>query len=144
MRSTEKKPFKSHLAEIRKSKELAKKHVASLLGHSNTTQISQFEQGMKVPDLKTALKLAQIYNMPIRVLLDEYYLSCRREIEQEKRKLNSEPNNEKAGDTESSDVDFCSYDRLLTSPAANAADLLKVRRHVAYLMRRSAELLGHM
>jgi transcriptional regulator with XRE-family HTH domain len=141
---TKKRLFSSHLAEIRKSKQISLQQIASLLGHSNTSQISRFERGLRVPDLKSALKLAQIYDMPIRVMLDEYYFSCRREIEQEKRKLTSEPNNENAEDTESSNVDFCSYDRLLTSAGGNEADLLKVRRHVAYLMRRSAELLGHI
>jgi len=141
---TKKRLFSSHLAEIRKSKQISLEQVASLLGHTNTAQISRFEQGLRVPDLKSALKLAQIYDMPIRVMLDEYYFSCRREIEQEKRRLNSQPNIKKSEDKESPYVDFCSYDSLLTSADRSEADLLKVRRHVAYLMRRSAELLGHI
>jgi len=144
MSLTKKKPFSSHLAEIRKSKHISQKQVASLLGHKNTTQISRFEQGFRVPDLKSALKLAQIYNMPIRVMLDEYYSSCRHEIEQEKRSLNPDPNSGEPTGTEPAPSDFCSYDRLLTSATGNEADLLKVRRHAAYLIRKSAELLGHM
>lgn len=144
MSLTEKKPFSNHLAEIRKSKHISQKQIASLLGHRNIVQISRLEQGFRVPDLRTALKLAQIYNMPIRVMLDEYYSSCRREIEQEKRRLNPNPNSGEPTRTETAPSDFCAYDQLLTSAAGNEADLLKVRRHAAYLIRKSAELLGHM
>lgn len=144
MPSVKKESFANHLAEIRKSKRLDKKKVSVLLGHKNTTQISNFEEGLRVPDLKTALKLAQIYDMPIRVMLDEYYLSCRREIEQEKLRLDPHPSVREVDKTERPNVDYCSYDRLLTSESRNEFDLLKVRRHAAYLIRRSAELLGHI
>jgi transcriptional regulator with XRE-family HTH domain len=144
MPSAQKEPFTNHLAEIRQSKQLDKKEVSFLLGHKNTTQISQFEQGLRVPDLKTVLKLAQIYNMPIRVMLDEYYSSCRREIEREKLRLDPKPSNGDADGSEASNVDFCTYDRLLASATRNDAELLKVRRHAAYLIRKSAELLGHI
>lgn len=133
--------FANHLAEIRRSKHLDKEDVASLLGHENTTRISRIEQGQKVPDLKTALKLAQIYNMPIRTMLDEYYIACRREMEKEKGRL--EIDLKKISMEAARVAGFCSYDQLLSSPARSEADVLKVRQHVAYLVRKSAEMLGH-
>lgn len=141
---TEKLRFKNRLAQFREMRNLNREQVAKLLGHRNIRRISNYEEGRLVPNLKIALKLAQIYNIPIRVMLDKYYLSCRLEVEQEKRRLKSELNNGGPEEKESSDIDFCSYEQLLTSSTYNEANLLKVRHHASYLVRRTAELLGHM
>lgn len=80
MLQTEKKPFRNRLAPIRRQRGLKRKQVATLLGHDSVVELARLERGLNVPDLRCALKLAQIYEVPIRMMLDEYYAACREEV----------------------------------------------------------------
>jgi transcriptional regulator with XRE-family HTH domain len=89
MLQIEKKRFKNRLAEIRKQRGLSRKQVAALLGHETVTELARLERGLTVPDLRCALKLAQIYELPVRVMLDEYYGACREEIRRKESQITS-------------------------------------------------------
>src|SRR5690349_18861952 len=78
-----KRQVQNRLALFRRRKLLKPKQVARLLGHKSTEQLSRYENGFKVPNLRTALKLASIYEVPIREMLDEYYAACLEEIRRE-------------------------------------------------------------
>lgn len=58
---------------VRKKIGLPQKQVAFLLGHKNTTQLSRYERGSRIPSLETALKLESAYNTPVRVLFSGLY-----------------------------------------------------------------------
>src|SRR6266852_6225897 len=58
----------------RKKIGLGQKSVARLLGHKSTSPISEYETGRLLPSLRTAVKLATIYNTPINEL---YPTLCR-------------------------------------------------------------------
>lgn len=60
----------------RKKAALGQKVVARLLGHRSTSPVSEYETGRLLPSLRTALKLAFIYNTPIT----ELYPALTREI----------------------------------------------------------------
>jgi transcriptional regulator with XRE-family HTH domain len=69
----------NYLWIARKQVGLAQKSVARLLGHKTTSVISEYENGRLFPSLRTALKLAAIYNKPLTDLYSPLY----REVEQE-------------------------------------------------------------
>ncbi len=96
-----------------------------------------FERGLRTPSLKIALKLAIIYNVPIRVMLDQYYEACREEVRASASNI---------GETlHCSDVhNFCSLEQELSSKQITQATLTKIRRHSSDLIRKSAERIGHI
>jgi transcriptional regulator with XRE-family HTH domain len=61
------KPNRLWLARKRSGYE--HKQVASLLDYKTIQQVSLYETGLRMPSLKTALKFAIIYRLPIRTLL---------------------------------------------------------------------------
>jgi DNA-binding XRE family transcriptional regulator len=63
----------------RKKVGLGQKSVARLLGHKSTSPISEYETGRLIPNLRTALKLAVIYQTP----LPDLYITMQRQIEEE-------------------------------------------------------------
>src|SRR5690349_17527313 len=58
---------------------LGQKSVARLLGHKCTSPISNYENGRLVPSLRTALKLAIIYQTP----LPDLYITLQQQLEEE-------------------------------------------------------------
>src|SRR6266446_9388615 len=63
----------------RKKVGLGQKSVARLLGHKSTSPISEYETGRLLPNLRTALKLAAIY----QTALPDLYITLQRQIEEE-------------------------------------------------------------
>ena len=63
----------------RKKAGLGQKSVARLLGHKSTSPISEYETGRLLPNLRTALKLAAIY----QTALPDLYITLQRQIEEE-------------------------------------------------------------
>ncbi len=55
-------------------------HVAYLLGVRSKTLLSKIEQGHGFPNLKTALKLAVVYRVPVDFLYPDLYSSYREVI----------------------------------------------------------------
>jgi DNA-binding XRE family transcriptional regulator len=72
-------PNRNSLWIARKRAGLGQKTVARLLGHRSTSPISEYETGKLLPNLRTAFKLAVIYNTRVRDL----YVPLFKEIEEE-------------------------------------------------------------
>jgi transcriptional regulator with XRE-family HTH domain len=54
--------------------------VAALLGYRSTGLLSTLERGHRFPNLKTALKLAAIYRVPVDFLYSKLYVALRNDI----------------------------------------------------------------
>ena len=142
MLQTEKKRFKNRLAEIRKQRGLGQRQVATLLGHAEVTELARLERGVTIPDLRCALKLAQIYELPVRVMLDDYYDACREEVRRQESLVTSRT--PKTKQNESADTEYCTYEQRLSSRFLNEERLREVRRHTTQLAHKLAEQLRHM
>ena len=141
MLQTEKKRFKNRLAEIRKQRGLRQRQVATLLGHPEVTELARLERGVTIPDLRCALKLARIYELPVRVMLDDYYDACREEVTRQESLITSP--GPKTEQKESADTEYCTYEQRLSSVFLNEERLREVRRHTTQLAHKLAEQLGH-
>jgi transcriptional regulator with XRE-family HTH domain len=145
MQHKTKRQFHNRLALFRRRKSLEQKQVANLLGHNNTVSLSRFENGIKVPNLKTALKLATIYNIPVRVMLDGYYESCLEEIRSEERKKSASKRTETSSvRAEEIKIEFCTIEEKLLSETSSEVDFDKASRHASDLIHMRAEKLGHI
>ncbi len=144
MLQIEKTRFKNRLAEIRKQRGLGQRQVARLLGHAEVTELARLERGLAVPDLRCALKLAQIYKFPVRVMLDEYYDACREEVRRQESLITSRGAKTKPKEPVDTDTEYCTYEQRLNSGFLNAERLGGVRRHTTQLAHKLAEHLGHM
>ncbi|HHT9126723.1 MAG TPA: helix-turn-helix domain-containing protein [Candidatus Brocadiia bacterium] len=71
----------------RKKVGLAQKQVAFLLGHKNTTQLSRYEHGTRIPSLKTALKLEIAYAKPLRLLFFGLHDELREDVQKRREKI---------------------------------------------------------
>jgi transcriptional regulator with XRE-family HTH domain len=65
---------------------LERKQVAFLLSKKSTDELSRYERGIYPPNLKTALRLEIIYQMPVRLLFRELFEQLRTEINEIKAK----------------------------------------------------------
>jgi len=65
----------------------SRKYVAGLLQHKNTSLLSKLEEGLALPSLVTALKLAVIYRIPVDFLYSQQYRSLRDQIRSQESKL---------------------------------------------------------
>lgn len=74
------KVFPNDLEIYRKRMHLSQMQVAHFLGHSHTSSLSKLEQGRSLPTLRTALKLAAIYRVPVDFLYSRLYMTERDEI----------------------------------------------------------------
>lgn len=136
--------LKNRLAIVRRRKLLSQKQISTLLGKKNNDLVSRYERGVQVPTLKNALKLALIYNIPIRVMLDKYYEECRKEIagEQTQDLAAYQPPVNRSGVEQ--DEDFCTYEEMLEQPELKPADANKIQAHLIKLMNQRAKALGNM
>ena len=134
-----KQKHKNHLFLIRKKNALEQKQVALLLGHKTTDQISRYERGARLPNLKTALKLQIIYRLPIETLLHGYHEKCLDEI-----KNQSEISGGKINlIADSTDREICTYAELLKPLQINPSDMEKIGKHILELMNARTEKLAH-
>src|SRR5215213_5470811 len=130
-----KQKHKNRLTLIRTKKALGQKQVALLLGHRTADQISRYERGAKLPSLKTALKLAIIYNLPVRVLLYDYYNLCVDELRKREKVLKATESGFSLANHETDEAtEFCTYKEKLTLPVVKEQDLDKARHHIAELI----------
>ncbi len=82
----------NNLVLYRERMGLTQRHVAGLLGETNTTLISKLEQGTRLPSLLVILKLAIIYRAPVDFLFAQLYEELRSEIrekEDDERQTNA-------------------------------------------------------
>ena len=137
MKNAEKTIFGNQLERIRISQNLLPEQVAALLGFKTTGPITHFEKGLRTPSLKTALKLAIIYNVPIRAMLDRYYEACLHEVRTRASEVGEAPYCSYV-------FGFCSFEQELSAKQITRASLAKIRRHSSDLIRKTAEKLGHI
>jgi DNA-binding XRE family transcriptional regulator len=76
----------------RKKVGLAQKSVARLLGHKGTSVISEYETGRLLPSLRTAFKLAAIYQAPLSDLYAGLHREVQAEIDLARRSRTRDPN----------------------------------------------------
>lgn len=133
------KPNRLWLARKRLGYE--QKQIAPLLGHRAVSQISFWESGHRVPNLKTALKFSILYRLPVRVLFHTYYERCREEL----ISLAKQDGREYGFNVDLTEpTDYCSYIELMRSPFVTEIDKVKIRRHIKQLMdERSAKILDN-
>lgn len=117
------------LALWRKRLGYEQKQIAALLGHETKHQISRYENGQRIPDLQTAIKLAILYGLPVQVLFDGYFRRCRKELE---ARLKNSSLTIKA-DLDNAQ-DFCSYLENMESIPIDGRTIDKVRRHIKVLI----------
>lgn len=135
---------KNHLSLARKKRGFRQKQIAALLGHNTTDQISRYERGAKLPNLKTALKLGMIYHIPIRVLFYGYHEMCRNEMEKQAKNSEVSQNISDVSQILTSDgTEFCTYAEKLNSVVVKQGDLDSAGRHVVELVRLRGEKSGH-
>jgi transcriptional regulator with XRE-family HTH domain len=65
----------------RKKVGLGQKSVARMLGYKSTSPISEYETGRLIPSLRTAFKLAVLYNLSLQELYAPLYGEVQQEIE---------------------------------------------------------------
>ena len=124
---------------VRKRSGHEQKQIAKLLGRS-VPQISRYESEQRVPSLKVALKLSIIYKLPIRLLFQEYYDECQREINSRVKSIKHRAITLDITDP----VDYCSYIEMMKTPFMTDVDKRKVQKHVLDLMKeRRTKILDH-
>lgn len=125
----------------RKRLGLGQKHVAYLINHKTTDQVSRYEKGWRIPGLKMLLQLEIIYGVPTRFLYQDWYEELRQEIEAKASTLKVfNPASANPNSTVSPFAEFCFYDELLRSTSVSKAETEKARKHVILLMNRVYEL----
>ena len=137
-----KQKHKNNLFLMRKKIGLEQKQVALFLGHKTTNQISRYERGVKIPNLKTALKLGIIYRLPVHVLLSGFYADCLKEIVKQKEVWNEDS----FKSLESSlfgEIEYCTFAEKLKPLRVPQVDLDKVGTHIAKLIRERGEKSDH-
>ena len=138
-----KQKHKNNLFLMRKKIGLEQKQVALFLGHKTTNQISRYERGVKLPNLKTAFKLGIIYRLPIHVLLYGYYTDCLREITNRKELSNLKNLNIKEI-VSFGEMEYCTFAEKLKPFHVPQSDLDKVGSHIIKLVRERGEKSDHL
>jgi transcriptional regulator with XRE-family HTH domain len=65
----------------------SQKSVAQALGLSETSVLSRYERGTRIPGLVNALKLEIVYRMPVAFLYRDLYLEIKEEIRKKEERL---------------------------------------------------------
>jgi transcriptional regulator with XRE-family HTH domain len=63
------------------------RHVARLLGDRDTSRISKYERGHRLPELRNALRLGIILRVPVEFLFASLYDSLREQIRAEEERI---------------------------------------------------------
>ena len=97
---------------------------------------------MNLPNLKTALKLAIIYQIPVSTMLDGYFAACLAEVRRQETSMTKlEVAARSAQDVP---LEVCTYEERLSSEFASKLDIEKAGRHSIDLIRKRAEKLNHL
>lgn len=76
----------NNLWAARKRAGFERKQVSFLLSKKSNDEISHYERGLNLPNLKTALKLEIIYQMPVRLLFHELFEQLQSEVDDLRRR----------------------------------------------------------
>ncbi len=77
----------NNLLLYRRRMGFSQKHVAFLLGHSDTAMLSRYEAGSSSPPLMTALRLEIIYRVPLAFLYGPIFDALREQIRKQEEEL---------------------------------------------------------
>ena len=131
----------SLLALRRKRLGYEQKHIAVLLGHKNTYQISRYETGQRTPSFEEAVKLSALYSLPVRLLFDRYFRRCREKME---NKIKNSGLAAIINLENDQDVHYCSYLESLNTARISEDNADKIRHHIKVLVEeRSKKILGN-
>ncbi len=123
----------------RKRTGLQQKHVAYLLQHKTTAEVSRYEKGLRIPGLIILVQFEIIYGTPIKYLYPELYEQTRREISQRVQQ-HAHLAAKCQGFAKRVDPmgEFCAYLEMLEKPALAAEESAALRKHVLKMMRQLA------
>ena len=125
-----KEQFQKSFWLARSRRNLDQRQVAYLLGHKNGDHVSRYENGSRLPTLRTALKLEIILGVSVRALFPEVNAALQNEIKT--RASADRMLNEKLSDAFVEEQ--CTYEGLLTGPNVSMAVREKIHRHAAFLI----------
>jgi transcriptional regulator with XRE-family HTH domain len=122
----------SSLALRRKRLDYEQKHIALLLGHKTTYQISRYETDQRTPNFREAVKLSLLYNLPLSILFESYFRRCREELENSIKSagLAAKINLENALEVDG----YCSYLESMNSDRISETAADRIRRHIKVLI----------
>ena len=73
-------PFKNQIWIHRKKMGYSQQDIATLLGHQTAAHVSGYERGVRLPSLKTVLKLELILCVPAAFLYNDLYHELKQKI----------------------------------------------------------------
>lgn len=82
-----KQPNQNSLDHYRRRMGFAPAHVAHLLGHQDTSALSDYERGDRLPSLANAFRLSVILRVPVEFLFPALYDRLKSEIRTEEERL---------------------------------------------------------
>ena len=132
----------NRLWQARHKRGLEQKQVARLLGHINCDQISRYERGVRMPNLRTALKLELIYATPVSNLFPDHYNVFRTEIAANTSSHNPLPLPDEQAIERLPDAHVCTYGTLLRQKKPSAVEIDEASRHTIKLIRKISEVIG--
>lgn len=126
----------NNLWKARQRAGLETKQVALLLSKKLPDEISRYERGINLPNLKTALKLEIVYQMPLRLLFAELFENLRVEVDEILRKNKQLFQGDiwfpKSAE-QLKQEEFCFYADLLKSGIPNDIEMEAVTKHIIAL-----------
>jgi transcriptional regulator with XRE-family HTH domain len=82
-----KQQYQNMLDHFRRRMCFSSAHVAHLLGHQDSSALSDYERGKRTPSLANALRLGIILRVPVEFLFPAFYDGLRNEIRAEEERL---------------------------------------------------------
>lgn len=132
MKTKKETVMNNNLRQARKRSQLERKQVSFLLSKNSYNELSLYEKGTYPPNLQTALKLEAIYQMPVRLLFQELFTRCGREVEERKKaggKLFQDYEWFPTHAEKLKQEEFCFYTELLKGHVPSQMELEVVRQH---------------
>ncbi len=83
-------PFKNQIWIHRKKMGYSQQDVATLLGHKTAAHVSGYERGVRLPSLKTVLKLELILCVPAAFLYNDLHHELKQKIIEARSQLKSQ------------------------------------------------------
>jgi len=126
----------NNLWQSRRRAGLERKQVSFLLSKNTTDELSHYERGDYLPNLKTALELEIIYKMPIRLLFHQLFGELEAKINRLKAENHLLITNFDWLPTSAQQLEQeepCFYTKLLKSHIPNELEIRTVIKHILAL-----------
>jgi transcriptional regulator with XRE-family HTH domain len=132
--------IQNRLWRARKRCGLGQKQVAFLIGKT-IDEVSRYERGARIPELRTIIALEIVYGTPLRILFKDLYGQILTEI---RTRIDSRASlKELYAEFLENDTglgEYCSYEGLLRAADLSDAERGKARDHVTRLAKKIAGL----